>query len=72
MMAAWGNVRGYLAATAVYAGVHVFSGNPVLIVAALLAGAFWGALYVWRRDLLLLIVSHSVWSAVIFAVAPIR
>ena len=44
MMAAWGNVRGYLAATAVYAGVHVFSGNPVLIVAALLAGAFWGAL----------------------------
>ena len=72
MMAAWGTGRGYLAATLVYAGVHVFSGNPVLVIAALLAGAFWGVLYVWRRDLLLLIVSHSLWSAVIFAVAPVR
>jgi hypothetical protein len=72
MMAAWGAGRGCLAATLVYAGVHVFSGNPVLVIAALLAGAFWGALYVWRRDVLLLIVSHSVWSAFIFAVAPVR
>jgi hypothetical protein len=72
MMSRFGNVPGFLAATALYAGVHIFSRNLVLILAALVAGAFWGALYLWRRDLTLLIVSHSLWSAVIFAVAPIR
>jgi membrane protease YdiL (CAAX protease family) len=72
MMARLGDVPGYLAATGVYAAVHVFSGNLVLTLAALVAGAFWGALYLWRRDLVLLMVSHSLWSAVIFAVAPIR
>ncbi len=68
----WGRWPGYLAATAVYAGVHVFSRNPMLILAALTAGAFWGLLYLWKRDLTALIVSHSLWSAVIFAVAPVR
>jgi uncharacterized protein len=70
MMARLGNIPGYLVTTAVYAAVHVFSLNFVLTMAALLAGAFWGGLYLWRRDLTLLIVSHSLWSAVIFSVAP--
>ncbi len=63
---------GYAVATLVYAGVHVFSGNAMLILSALVAGAFWGAMYAWKRDLLALIVSHSFWSAFIFAVVPIR
>ena len=67
-----GNFRGYMVATAIYAGVHVFSWNLMLILAAFVAGAFWGALYLWKRDLLAQIVSHSVWSAAIFAVVPIR
>lgn len=72
LMKRWGRAWGYLAATALYAGVHLFSGNAVLVLAALVAGAFWGMLYLWRQDLFLLIVSHSVWSAVIFAVAPVH
>jgi hypothetical protein len=68
----WGVVPGYLAATLVYGGVHVFSGNLMLILAALVAGAFWGALYAWKHDLAALIVSHAFWSAFIFAVVPIR
>jgi len=71
LMDRFGNITGYLAATLVYAGVHVFSLNLMLILAALVAGAFWGLLYLWRRDLLLQITSHSSWSAVIFAAAPI-
>lgn len=67
-----GTGAGYLAATLVYGGVHVFSGNAMLMLAALVAGAFWGALYAWKRDLAALIVSHSLWSAFIFAVVPIR
>ena len=67
-----GRAGGFAAATLVYGGVHVFSGNPMLILAALVAGAYWGLQYLWRRDLTALVVSHSLWSAVIFAVAPIR
>jgi membrane protease YdiL (CAAX protease family) len=72
LMEKWGDVPGCLAATILYGGVHIFSGNVMLILAALVAGAFWGALYLWKRDLLMQIVSHSFWSAVIFAVAPIH
>ena len=67
-----GPAGGFLLATTVYAGVHVFSGNLILILAALVAGAFWGLLYLWKRDLLIQIVSHSIWSAFIFAVFPIH
>ncbi len=71
LMKRLGPFGGFAACTAVYAGVHVFSMNFVLVMAALIAGAFWGALYLWKRDLLLVIVSHSIWSAFIFAVFPI-
>jgi len=66
-----GRYQGYLLTTAFYAGVHVFSENLILILAALVAGAFWGGLYLWKRDLLAQIISHSFWSAFIFAVFPI-
>jgi uncharacterized protein len=72
LMKKWGGLGGFLVATGVYSGVHVFSGNLMLILAALVAGAFWGLQYLWKRDLLLQITSHSVWSAVIFAIAPIQ
>jgi membrane protease YdiL (CAAX protease family) len=72
LMKRWGGLQGFIAATLIYAGVHVFSYNLMLILAALVAGAFWGLLYLWKRDLLIQITSHSVWSAVIFAVAPIQ
>ncbi len=67
-----GPFAGYAVATLVYGGVHLFSGNPMLILAALVAGAYWGAQYLVRRDLAALIVSHSLWSAFIFAIFPIR
>lgn len=72
LMERWGSFPGYLITTAIYAGVHIFSGNFVLVMAAFVAGAFWGLLYIWKRDLLIQITSHSFWSAVIFAVAPIH
>lgn len=71
LMGRLGPLGGYVAATLVYGGVHAFSGNLMLILAALVAGAWWGAQYLWRQDVTALIVSHSLWSAVIFAVAPV-
>ncbi len=72
LMKRWGNSSGFLVATALYGGVHIFSGNLILILAAFVAGAFWGLLYLWKKDLLAQITSHSFWSAVIFAVAPVQ
>ena len=72
LMKRWGNFSGFLMTTALYGGVHIFSRNLILVLAALVAGAFWGLLYLWKKDLLIQITSHSFWSAVIFAVAPIQ
>jgi len=72
LMAKWGKMGGYLVTTVVYAGVHLFSGSLLLILAALVAGSFWGLLYLWKRNLLIQITSHSFWSAVIFSVAPVQ
>ena len=71
LMLRYGHWRGWLFATGIYAGVHVWSFNFMLIGAAAVAGAFWGLLY-WRwQRLSPVIVSHSLWSAFIFAVAPV-
>jgi membrane protease YdiL (CAAX protease family) len=68
----FGEWKGYLAATCIYAGVHVWSLNFMLIGAAWVAGAFWGLMYLRFRNLTPVIISHSVWSTVIFAVFPMH
>ncbi len=71
LMERFGGCGGWLLTTAIYAGVHLWSFNFMLIGAAAVAGAFWGAMY-WRiGNLLPVIISHSLWSAVIFAVMPL-
>ena len=72
LMMRFGQWQGWLLATAIYAAVHIWSFNFMLIGAAAVAGAFWGAMY-WRlKTLTPVIISHSVWSAVIFAVFPMH
>jgi membrane protease YdiL (CAAX protease family) len=72
LMARFGPWQGWLVATMLYAAVHVWSFNFMLIGAAGVAGAFWGAMF-WRfGNLAPVIISHSVWSTVIFAVFPLR
>ena len=71
LMLRYGHWQGWVIGTAIYAGVHLWSFNFMLIGAAAVAGAFWGLLY-WRwQRLAPVIVSHALWSAVIFAVAPV-
>jgi hypothetical protein len=70
LMQRFGRWPGWGLATAVYAGVHIFSMNFMLVGAAAVAGAFWGALYARWGNLAPVIVSHSLWSTVIFAVLP--
>lgn len=56
----------------IYALVHVWSMNFMLVMAALVAGGFWGLLYRIRPSLLpALVVSHAVWDALVFIILPI-
>lgn len=70
LMRRFGRLAGWAGATALYAGVHIVSLNFMLVGAALVAGAFWGALYARWGNLAPVIVSHSLWSAAIFTVLP--
>lgn len=70
LMKKWGSFAGFTITTLIYGGVHIFSLNLMLILAAFVAGAFWGILYLLKRDLFLLVTSHSFWSSTIFAIAP--
>ena len=71
LMHHFGGWQGWLLCTALYAGLHVWALNFMLIGAAAVAGAFWGAMY-WRLGRLApIIISHSVWSTVIFALSPV-
>jgi len=70
LMERFGRWPGWAAATAIYAGVHIWSFNFMLVGAAAVAGAFWGAMYARTGNLAPVIISHAVWSTVIFTVAP--
>lgn len=70
LMKRFGPWQGWVLATTIYAGVHIWSFNLMLIGAAAVAGAFWGAMY-WRlKNLGPVIVSHSIWSMTIFSIFP--
>lgn len=72
LMMRFGRWPGWAIATALYAGVHISSMNFMLVGAAAVAGAFWGAMYAHLGRLAPVILSHAVWSTVIFAVFPMR
>ena len=66
----FGRWNGFLTGAAFYTGVHVFSGNPMLILAALVAGLFWGWMYMKYRSMTMNIVSHTIWDVAVFLVVP--
>lgn len=71
LMDRYGRWAGFVLTTAVYSLVHLWSFNFMLVCAALVAGAFWGSLYMRLGRLDVVIVSHALWSSVIFAVFPV-
>ncbi len=68
----FGANKGYMIATVLYAGVHVYAMNFMLFMAALICGAFWGYLYRRSGSLWSVIISHALWDVIIFVVLPIR
>lgn len=67
----WGREKGWLVGAVLYAGVHIFSGNFMLLMAALVAGLFWGWLYLKVENLAPCIISHCLWTVGIFLLFPV-
>lgn len=67
----FGLVAGWILSTLLYAAVHIASGNWMLVMAAMVAGAFWGLLYLLTQNLWICILSHAFWTVLIFILIPI-
>ena len=66
-----GGNEGYILATALYAGVHIITGNLMLVIAALVCGIFWGWIYKKEKSLVPVIISHAIWDLTIFVLLPL-
>ncbi|WP_079508234.1 CPBP family intramembrane glutamic endopeptidase [Mesobacillus jeotgali] len=55
-----------------YASVHLYSGQFILVLAAVIAGLAWSILYAWKRSMPLIIVSHIVFDLLLFVFLPLR
>ncbi len=67
-----GKTNGWLLASALYAGIHILTGNLMLVGAAATAGLFWGWLYLRYRNIYANMLSHILWDVSIFLIWPIR
>ena len=64
--------KAFIFTAVIYALVHIWSFNFMLVMAALTAGLVWGLVYRLRPGWLpALVVSHAVWDALVFIIIPI-
>ena len=67
----FGENKGYVIATLFYAGVHILTGNIMLVIAALVCGIYWGWIYKKQKNVFIVILSHALWDLTIFVLLPI-
>jgi membrane protease YdiL (CAAX protease family) len=67
----YGAVIAFFTTTIIYALVHIWSFNLMLIAAAAVCGGFWGLMYAWRKNLTAVVVSHALWDVAVFILFPI-
>ena len=66
-----GEWKAFIFTTLIYALVHIWSFNFILIMAALICGIFWGLMYRYNKNLVPLVISHAVWDVAVFILFPI-
>nr|WP_259545880.1 CPBP family intramembrane glutamic endopeptidase [Heyndrickxia oleronia] len=54
------------------ASIFIYSENIILIIAGLVGGIFWGSLYLWRKNIPLLVVSHVIFDLLLIIVLPLH
>jgi uncharacterized protein len=68
----FGPIGSILTASLLYASVHIYSGSFLLVFAAFFSGFFWGLLYMWKKSMPLVIVSHIIFDILIFIILPFK
>ncbi|MGM0502872.1 MAG: CPBP family intramembrane glutamic endopeptidase [Bacillota bacterium] len=71
LMKGFGKKSGYILASVMYGLVHLWTGNFILVLAALTAGLFWGYLFLRNKSLTMVIISHITWDLLIFVIIPL-
>lgn len=66
----WSKWSGFIITTLIYTGVHIWTLNIPLLLAALTAGAVWGLIFLFEENLLPVIISHALWTVSIFILFP--
>jgi len=66
----WNAPMAVIITTVLYTAVHLPTGNPVLIMASLTCGLFWGSLYWFTGNLVPVVLSHMVWDVAVFVLWP--
>ncbi|MCB2211068.1 CPBP family intramembrane metalloprotease [bacterium] len=72
LMNKYGPQKGFLIATFFYTAIHIPSMNLTLIAAALVAGIFWGLMYMRIGHIGPGLVSHALWDAAVFVWFPFQ
>ncbi|EKQ55801.1 MULTISPECIES: type II CAAX endopeptidase family protein [unclassified Clostridium] len=67
----FGENKGYIFATLLYAGVHIITFNFMLVIAALVCGIYWGWIYKKEKSLIPIIISHAIWDFTVFVLFPL-
>ena len=70
LAARWGPWRGLLLGALVFGAAHAGFGSPLLVLAALACGAYWGWLTLMTRSLVPAFVSHLLWDLAIMFWLP--
>jgi membrane protease YdiL (CAAX protease family) len=60
-----------LIAAALYASVFMYSGQWIWMMAAFFAGLFWGVLYIWKKSIPMLIISHLIFDLLLIVFLPL-
>jgi membrane protease YdiL (CAAX protease family) len=68
----WSARSAFVLTTLLYTAIHLPTGNPVLILAALTCGLFWGGFYWATGGLVPVLVSHMLWDPFIFVIWPVK
>ncbi|MBN2482856.1 MAG: CPBP family intramembrane metalloprotease [Candidatus Omnitrophica bacterium] len=66
-----GITSGYFFSVFLYILVHIWSCNPLLLIASGICGLFWGWLFLRTRTLWPGIISHALWDILVFVLFPL-
>lgn len=72
LMRYFGPVASIFGGAILYASAHLYSGTFILMLAAFVSGLIWGVLYLWKKSMPLVIVSHIIFDIMIFLILPLK